>query len=92
MVLLQQAKTDAYINNLERLFFMKRTLIGIVFTCVGVFINMICILATAIAMSGVHDFWYILLDVLGLAIPFLVGVFLFLVGILTIFIEYFRKQ
>lgn len=89
MVLLQQAKTDAYINNLERLFFMKRTLIGIVFTCVGTFIVMMCLLSAA--ASGAKDLWAVLPS-LGLVIPFLVGVLLFLVGILTTFIEYFRKQ
>ena len=71
---------------------MKKTVIGIVFTCVGTFINMLCILATAIAMSGVHDFWYILLDVLGLGIPFCVGTSLFLVGLIITLQEYFRKQ
>ena len=91
MVLLQQAKTDAYINS-ERLFVMKRTVIGVALLFVGAFVDVMCILATAIAMSGVHDFWYIMLDVLGLAIPFLVGAFLFLVGLITTLQEYFRKQ
>lgn len=88
MVLLQQAKIDAYINS-ERLFVMKRIVIGITFTCVGIFIVMMCLLSAAV--SGARDLWAVIPS-LGLAIPFYIGLFLFLVGILITFIEYFRKQ
>ena len=88
MVLLQQAVVDAYINS-ERLFVMKRTVIGIVFTCVGTFIVMMCLLS--VSVSGARDLWAVLPS-LGLTIPFCIGMFLFLVGILTTFIEYFKKQ
>ena len=91
MVLLQQAVVDAYINS-ERLFVMKRTVIGVALLFVGAFVDVMCILATAIATTEVQDFWYILMSTLNLWFPFYIGAFLFLVGLITTLQEYFRKQ
>lgn len=87
---------------------MKKTIIGGILVLTGTLISLCIIMAAALvfpditAWSGSNKFWFIIfgsrqygddvLHSLFLGFPFVVGVLLFIIGLIIIGIEYYKKE
>ncbi|CAH1232614.1 hypothetical protein PAECIP111891_07058 [Paenibacillus allorhizoplanae] len=87
---------------------MRRTIIGGVFVLIGTMISIAVFIAAAIyapsitvwqgskfwfAIFGVNDFGKeVVVDSLFLGFPFIIGIILFILGLIVLGMEYFRKE
>ncbi|MEK8130401.1 hypothetical protein WMW72_21060 [Paenibacillus filicis] len=86
---------------------MKKTIIGGILTCTGTFISLAILIAAALYVPSItawrgSKLWFAIFgtDSLGdqvvqslfLGLPFTVGIVLFVLGLVVLAIEYFKKE